>query len=452
MATIFFSWAPVPDVPAFVFWSAISLISSLAIIRLPVGSGVLTSLGEIVDLAAFATVGPYPVLVSNIGGVIGRAIILGRSDPVRNIYNLSQWNIACLIAYFVFNAIQSTSVVTFSWISFRAILCAWFVYSIISTGLVSLAIACSNNSSFKSVWSHNYSKEFLVSLASVPLALVMAILYTEYGTFSVLLLAAPLIGLITLVGLWMERTRWQARVERESQLAEMGKATASLLHELSRPLSRIIMTSDFAIDGGVSKKKALETILSEARDAHYLSEKLVGVMKVKINRTEVTISELVRKLKNELEAEQIPLGVRGLDEFADIIGYWDKDLILTALQNLVKNAWESQSLQGPSPELIINCNSIFSESTSYQHNKICRFLVADRGPGLPNGLDSDIFEALYSTKESGFGIGLFLANQIALAHGGKLEASNAQITGAIFALELPLADRRKERSARYREK
>ncbi len=159
IATLIFNWAPVPRIGEFGFWASISLLTSLAIIRLPMGSGVVTSLGEIVDLAAFATVGPYPVLIANIGGIIGRVVILGRSDSIRNIFNLCQWNLACLVAFFVLNAFQSNISVTFSLISFLAILSAWFVYSLMTTGLVSLAVAYNTNSAFRLVWRTNYLRE-----------------------------------------------------------------------------------------------------------------------------------------------------------------------------------------------------------------------------------------------------------------------------------------------------
>lgn len=439
IATLIFNWAPVPGIGEFGFWASISLLTSLAIIRLPMGSGVVTSLGEIVDLAAFATVGPYPVLIANIGGIIGRVIILGRSDSIRNIFNLCQWNLACLVAFFVLSAFQSKISVTFSLISFLAILSAWFVYSLMTTGFVSLAVAYNTNTAFRLVWRTNYLREVLISLASVPLAFIMAILFLNYGEISVLLLAIPLIGLTTLTGLWMERNRWQAKMERESQLAEMGKATASLLHELSRPLNRIVMISDHAIKGGANHKETLKQVLIEVRTASQLSEKLIGIMKIKLNRETIEISDLIQQLNQDLLLEQLIINVRDMNNTIGMYGNWDNELIIIALKNLIKNAWESQNSEGPFPELKVEIKSMLAQSV-FQQAQYCQFSVRDYGPGLPMGFDSEIFEALYSTKESGFGIGLFLTNQIAKAHGGKLEAKNLEGKGSVFVLELPLVE------------
>jgi len=303
---------------------------------------------------------------------------------------------------------------------------------------VSLAISLNRRSSFQTVWIQNYVKEFVVSLSSAPIALVMAILYLEYGSLSVLLLAAPLVGLSILVGFWMERVRLQEMMERESHLAEMGKATATVLHELSRPLNRIIMTSDYAISGGMSEITALENILSEAKNAHRLSERLFDVMKVEVNRSAITVEELVAKLFSQLESEGIPFTVRGLEEYGRFVGDWDGDLVIVALLNLAKNAWESQNSQGLVPEMRIERDFGPSASSIHSRSPICSFIVSDHGPGLPPNVDSDIFEALYSTKEAGFGVGLFLANQIALAHGGQLRAHNVELKGAVFTLDLPL--------------
>ncbi|MGB1473718.1 MAG: sensor histidine kinase, partial [Candidatus Puniceispirillaceae bacterium] len=73
--------------------------------------------------------------------------------------------------------------------------------------------------------------------------------------------------------------------------------------------------------------------------------------------------------------------------------------------------------------------------------------LADEGPGLPAGKEERIFDRFYTERPAseGFGhhsgLGLSIARQIAIAHGGQLVAENDKNGGAVFTLTLPLADK-----------
>jgi signal transduction histidine kinase len=64
--------------------------------------------------------------------------------------------------------------------------------------------------------------------------------------------------------------------------------------------------------------------------------------------------------------------------------------------------------------------------------------VQDTGPGIPADKLGDIFDPYFTTKTEGSGLGLWIAQQIAVAHGGDLRAANAPAGGAVFTLTLPL--------------
>jgi signal transduction histidine kinase len=61
--------------------------------------------------------------------------------------------------------------------------------------------------------------------------------------------------------------------------------------------------------------------------------------------------------------------------------------------------------------------------------------VTDNGPGIPENRIEHIFEPFYSTKQNGSGIGLALAQQIMMAHGGRISASSQPGTRTTFTLE-----------------
>ena len=64
--------------------------------------------------------------------------------------------------------------------------------------------------------------------------------------------------------------------------------------------------------------------------------------------------------------------------------------------------------------------------------------VHDSGPGIPSNELGEIFDPYYTTKPEGSGLGLWIAQQIAVSHGGDLRAENAPGGGAVFLLTLPL--------------
>jgi signal transduction histidine kinase len=64
--------------------------------------------------------------------------------------------------------------------------------------------------------------------------------------------------------------------------------------------------------------------------------------------------------------------------------------------------------------------------------------ISDTGPGLPASAET-IFEAFYTTKPSGIGLGLSIARSIVEAHGGTIHARNRQSGGAVFHVTLPSA-------------
>ena len=107
----------------------------------------------------------------------------------------------------------------------------------------------------------------------------------------------------------------------------------------------------------------------------------------------------------------------------------ERPRILTALRNLIKNALDASGERGGTVSIYARVDS----------GKTCRLCVQDSGPGIPELMKSHLGDAYWSSKEGGHGIGLWQAAMIARDHGGKLDATNLQEGGAVFWIELPLA-------------
>jgi two-component system sensor histidine kinase HydH len=96
------------------------------------------------------------------------------------------------------------------------------------------------------------------------------------------------------------------------------------------------------------------------------------------------------------------------------------------LLNLVINALQAVEQNG-----LIEVRTQASESSLLVE-------VSDSGPGIPPEKLASIFDPYFTTKPEGSGLGLWIAQQIVVAHGGTLQATNAPTRGAVFALQLPL--------------
>ncbi len=105
--------------------------------------------------------------------------------------------------------------------------------------------------------------------------------------------------------------------------------------------------------------------------------------------------------------------------------YADRDLLEPVLINLLRNAWQAtESVDNPSVCLRGRLNR--------RHNVVVE--VADNGPGVPANNATKIFVPFFTTRESGSGVGLALARQVMIAHGGFVRVNQNEGGGAVFSL------------------
>ena len=105
--------------------------------------------------------------------------------------------------------------------------------------------------------------------------------------------------------------------------------------------------------------------------------------------------------------------------------YADRDLLEPVLLNLIRNAWQSTvNIDSPRIELKGRLNR--------RNNVVIE--VIDNGPGVPDSIATKIFVPFFTTKESGSGVGLALARQVMIAHGGFIRVSRNDSGGATFSL------------------
>jgi signal transduction histidine kinase len=114
----------------------------------------------------------------------------------------------------------------------------------------------------------------------------------------------------------------------------------------------------------------------------------------------------------------------------DLNAEWDGDRIAQVLSNLVRNAIQ----HGGSTELItLSATDKGSEILLEVHNG---------GAPIPESVQSTIFEPMVryvgdDYKNTGLGLGLYVASQIVLAHGGKLDVASTEVDGTTFSIRMP---------------
>jgi signal transduction histidine kinase len=119
----------------------------------------------------------------------------------------------------------------------------------------------------------------------------------------------------------------------------------------------------------------------------------------------------------------------------------DPILVEQVLLNLVRNAAEAiDTAQMPASRRFIELRVVPRHTT--EEGAIVEFSVTDTGPGLPDEVIGRLYEAFFSTKAEGLGIGLSLCRSIVESHRGRIRAQNlyngAAVSGCRFAFSLPV--------------
>ncbi|TIM37456.1 ATP-binding protein, partial [Mesorhizobium sp.] len=147
----------------------------------------------------------------------------------------------------------------------------------------------------------------------------------------------------------------------------------------------------------------------------------------------VEINETIREVIVLTQGEMTKNGVSLLTRLADGLPLvqGDKVQLQQVILNLIINAAEAMASSDEEPrELHIATNSTDSQSVLV--------LVADSGPGLASTNYERLFDAFYTTKPTGLGMGLPICRTIIEAHGGQLWASANLPRGAVFQFTVPI--------------
>jgi len=241
----------------------------------------------------------------------------------------------------------------------------------------------------------------------------------------------------------------QERAEAASRLITMGEMASSVAHELNQPLTAINNYSSGMIarlqQQQISEAELLEVLQKTAKQAQRAGQ-IIQRIRAFVKRSEPTPipSDAAQMVANAVELAEIDLR-RHLVRLNTYVAarlpqlLVDPILIEQVLINLLKNAGEA-IMQAQRPvgqrqvELCVTPRHV-------EGLPVVEFSVRDTGRGIPPERLERIYEAFYSTKAEGMGIGLKLCRSIVESHHGRLEAHNLyngqEIMGCEFSFWLP---------------
>jgi signal transduction histidine kinase/CheY-like chemotaxis protein len=200
-------------------------------------------------------------------------------------------------------------------------------------------------------------------------------------------------------------------------------------------LARLLMKSD------PSNKVELQATLDTAEKA---CDKAAALTKRMLNFAGKSNEPYRRRITNleEIVREDASMALHGSNVAAEyhfshdlLPAHADPDQVGQVIHNLVKNAREAMPRGGV--VRISAENEIVSSHSSLESGTYVKITVHDEGEGIPEDRLSQIFEAYYSTKEDGQGLGLSSVQNIIQQHGGSIEVSSIVARGTTFIFRLP---------------
>jgi signal transduction histidine kinase len=224
-------------------------------------------------------------------------------------------------------------------------------------------------------------------------------------------LAAPLlIGGIAAAFLLLltSNMRMRRRTEEQETLARLGHSARTLAHEIRNPLSAIrIQTGLLRKRLPESSSRELDVIDEEAERLNVLSRRVGDFLRNPGGTPEpIRVVEFLRDL-----AGRLPCPVRLSADIPPLTVSFDRELLRSVIENLVRNACESYGETGE--------EGIVDVSASRQGGRVL-IVVRDHGKGIPPDLADEVFDPFFTDKVHGSGVGLPLARRFVEGAGGTL--------------------------------
>jgi C4-dicarboxylate-specific signal transduction histidine kinase len=231
----------------------------------------------------------------------------------------------------------------------------------------------------------------------------------------------------------------QAKLAQATQIATISEFSASVIHEISQPLSAMVANGQTCVrwlsvdpPNLANAKAAAERIVRDGRDAADIIKGLRALFrrsspqKALVDLRQI-VDEVVSLMRRKAETEKIVVDLQLPKDLPKIMG--DQIQIQQVLMNLVLNAMESMQTITDRPKMLM--------IHSREQDGMILTEIRDQGVGIA---DFDrVFDTFFTTKENGMGMGLSICRSIIEAHEGRLWASRGPVVGTVFSFTIPRA-------------
>jgi C4-dicarboxylate-specific signal transduction histidine kinase len=233
----------------------------------------------------------------------------------------------------------------------------------------------------------------------------------------------------------------RAELARAHRLSTMGEMAASIVHEVYQPLTGIITNAEACLrwlsKSPAETARARDSARRVARDARRAADVFRGLRAVASNsgitKVPVDLDDAIREVAFLLQGELDRANIRLRLETAvakPVLG--DRTQIQQVLENLIRNSMDALL------PVVGMQKSLFVNSASHDP-AFAMVTVQDNGCGFGKHSAETLFDALFTTKPNGMGMGLKVCRSIVEAHGGLLQAERRE-RETVFRFTLPYID------------
>jgi signal transduction histidine kinase len=239
----------------------------------------------------------------------------------------------------------------------------------------------------------------------------------------------------------VEAQRLRQELAHIGRVSAMGELTASLAHELNQPLTAILNNAQVAqrflaadVVDVPEMREILNDIVADDKRAAAVIQRLRLLLKkgdleyASLDLNEV-VTEVARLVMSDAAMRNVPMRLEMATGLPRVRG--DRVQLQQVVLNLVLNGLDAMREPGArAGGLVIR--------TLSDEAGLAGVAVEDTGPGIADSDMDQIFNALYTTKSEGIGMGLAIVRTIVDAHGGRITAANNASGGATFQFTLPV--------------
>jgi PAS domain S-box-containing protein len=232
--------------------------------------------------------------------------------------------------------------------------------------------------------------------------------------------------------------RSQAELARVARVTTMCELATSIAHEINQPLAAIVASSNacrrwLESQNLIRARESLERVISDADRACEVIKRVRSLTSnAAPERVELSINVVLKEVlaiaRSELQAKQILLQQELNDAVPAVVG--DKVQLQQVVLNLVMNAIDAMAAA-------TDRRRILTIKSQYGDDGEALVTVRDCGAEIDPANTERIFQAFFTTKPGGMGMGLSISNSIMEAHGGRLWASPVDPCGTAFHFTLP---------------